>query len=140
MLQECVDGKRTTHISYIQARPGGLGQDPLGVGAGLFLLWMLNSIDSSILPTWDLLEEKEIALDSKDGKLELAVGDVDGLPANAGKLDVEVISSGSNKGERSRLTKEEVKEQIEAGKKVILVNNVMVSHLLTPEDIRRIIT
>ncbi len=105
---------------------------------GLFLLWMLNSIDSSILPTWDLLEEKEIALDSKDGKLELAVGDVDGLPANAGKLDVEVIPSGSNKGERSRLTKEEVKEQIEDGKKVILVNNVMVSHLLTPEDLRRI--
>jgi len=105
---------------------------------GLFLLWMLNSIDGSISATWKLLEEKEIALDSKDGKLELAVGDVEGLPANAGKLDVEVIPSGSSKGERSRLTREEVKEQIAAGKKVILKSNLVVSHLLTPEDLRRI--
>ena len=105
---------------------------------GLFLLWMLNSIDSNISATWDLLEEKEIALDSKNGELELTVGDVERLPANAGTLDVEVIPSGSSKGERSRLTKEKVKEEIAAGKKVTLKNNVVVSHLLTPEDLRRI--
>ncbi len=105
---------------------------------GLFLLWMLDSIDSSISMTWILLEEKETALDSKSGKLELTVGDIESLPANAGKLDVEVIPRGSSKGERSRLAAEEVKEEIKVGKKVILRSDVMVSHLLTPDDLRQI--
>ena len=108
----------------------------MAVLLGVFLLWVLNSINSSISAIRPLLDEMEVVLSSREGELELDESMVQSLVdrGNVTSMEVGINPSEGEKGKSIGLVPKTVLEHVRDGKRVFLRRDIVAKRILSAKD------
>jgi preprotein translocase SecE subunit len=107
----------------------------LAVVLGLFLLWMLGSINENITKTWQLMSKEMVVLSSHNSTRDLTADDVKGLPANVLTLTASIKPEKDKALDPTVMKREDLLTEIAAGRQYVLVRDVRATRILNRQDL-----